>query len=276
MRRAFFLVLAVLLGSLGCLKGQAPQRGSWVALSPALTEILFEVGAGRELAGVCAPVSYPKEALELPVLAGWNRVDTERVLASGAKACFTNTGVHSPEALAAIERNGIPVHVYSLNTVASVADCLEEVGKATGHAAQGERAADEFRRRLQKVALALPPAGRRKAVVIVGLDPLVLAGRASFPSDVISSAGFQNALPGFSELYPAVSLESLAVGKPRVVVWPEEMMAAEGRTALVTRLNELLDQPVAEVEINGDLLVRPAPRVIEGVEKLAALRERIR
>lgn len=273
MWRALSFSLAILALALGCSQDSGPRRGKWVGLSPALTEILFEVGAGPEVVGVCSPVSYPEAALALPVLASWNRVDVERVLAFGVQACFSNTGVHSPEALSILERNGVAVHVFSLDTVAAVGVCLEEVGRLTGRAEQGRERAQLFRQRLSAVTLRTPSGQRPRAVVIVGMDPLVVAGSASFPSDVLRSAGFECALPESSELYPAVSLETLAAGDPRVLVLPKEMMSTSGRKDLAARLNSLLDHSVLEAEVAGDLLVRPGPRVVEGVEQLAAFRE---
>jgi len=73
---------------------EKPRR--WVSLAPSMTEILFDVGAGREVAGVCAPSDYPPEARALPAVASFEKVDLERLLALRPSACFTVEGMQSP------------------------------------------------------------------------------------------------------------------------------------------------------------------------------------
>ncbi|MGA9753325.1 MAG: helical backbone metal receptor [Acidobacteriota bacterium] len=271
---AFFAVLSFpFLASCGGGPSAAKSavRGRWVSLSPSMTEILFAVGAGREVAGVCAPASYPPEARALPAVASWDRVDVEAILSLHPKACFTVEGMQSPEVLATLRRLGVPVLVYPMRNLEDLWQCMTDVGRRTGH---GRQARDLVHLLQSRVRAASPAGGepRLSAVVVVGLDPLVAAGRGSFLDGVLQAAGYANALGGVAESYPALSVERVAEAEPEVLIMPQGEIPAGLGNAFAARLRKLEGKPVREVWVPADLLVRPGPRTVEAIEALAAAR----
>ena len=246
-------------------------HGRWVSLSPSMTEILFAVGAGRQVAGVCAPASYPPEARALPAVASWDRVDVEAILALHPRACFTVEGMQSPEVLATVRRLGVPVLVYPMRNLNDLWRCMMDVGTRTGH---GREAGELVHALRSRIRAASPAAGepRLSAVVIVGLDPLVAAGRGSFLDGVLQAAGYENALGAVAESYPALSVERVAEAEPQVLVMPQGEIPTDLGNAFAARLRKLEGKPVREVWVPADLLVRPGPRTVEAVEALAAAR----
>ena len=246
-------------------------QGRWVSLSPSMTEVLFAVGAGPEVAGVCAPASYPPEARALPAVASWDRVDVEAILALHPRACFTVGGMQSPEVLATLRRLGVPVFVYPMRNLNDLWRCMTDVGKRTGH---GREAGDLVRALQSRVRAASPAGGeaRLSAVVVVGLDPLVAAGRGCFLDGVLRAAGYANALGAVAESYPALSVERVAEAEPEVLIMPQGEIPAGLGKAFAARLRKLEGKPVREVWVPADLLVRPGPRTVEAIEALAAAR----
>ncbi len=171
-----------------------------------MTEILFALGAGGEVAGVCEPGDRPPEAASLPRVASWERLDVEAVVALSPSACFTVSGMQTPSALASLERFGIPVHVYPMENLEDVFAAVESVGVRTGRAGEGRRLAEAYRARVRAARRDLPPGPPERALAVVGLNPLVAAGGPSFLTGVLHAAGFENVLAGRGESYPAVSL----------------------------------------------------------------------
>ena len=238
-----------------------------------MTEILFAVGAGPEVAGVCEPVSYPPQAKTLPVVASWDRLDVERVVALAPQACFTVEGMQAPYALSALRRLGLEVDVYPMRSLHDLWACMDAVAARTGHAAEGARVTAGLQERVAKAGkgLAGPP---RRALVVVGLDPLVVAGPGSFLSDVLKASGYVNALSGAGEAYPLLSLEAAAEAEPQTVVFPKGELPPAACERLTTMLGHMEGRAVASVFVPADLLVRPGPRTAQAVEILAAARRR--
>jgi iron complex transport system substrate-binding protein len=264
------LLAAVLLLSCTSVPKQLPATSArWVSLSPSMTEVLFAVGAGPEVAGVCAPASFPPEAGRLPVVASWEQLDVERILALRPRTCFTVEGMQAPQGLASLRRLGVEVVQYPVRSLDDLWACIEDTGRRTGHAEQGRALAGALRERAAR-AVAGRSGPARRALVVVGLDPLVAAGPRTFISDVLRAGGYVNALQGGGDAYPVLSLESLAAADPEVLVFPEGELSVASCDALTDRATSLTHHRVQGVTIPADLLVRPGPRTVEAVERLAA------
>ncbi len=269
---AVSLFTAALLLLISCRGPQTePHRRLWVSLSPSVTEILYAVGVGPQVAGTCAPADYPPEAAGLPKVASWEKVDVEAIIALAPKACFTIRGMQSPEALRAIRRLGVPVYVYPMRNLKDLWACMEDVGRRTGHGSRADAVVEGLQARVRKAAGNLP-AGRSPAVVVVGLDPLVAVGRGSFLNDVLRTCGFRNALDEVGEAYPVLSLESVVASRPDVVVFPEGEIPSPAVEGFMKRVNGLLSRPAVRVMVPADLLVRPGPRTVDGIERLCRAR----
>ncbi|MCI4397496.1 MAG: ABC transporter substrate-binding protein [Acidobacteria bacterium] len=237
-----------------------------------MNEILFAIGAGAETIGVCAPANYPKEAASLPVVASYSGVDAEGIIARGAAACFTIEGMQGEPQLEALKRAPIPVYSYRIDTLAELYECISDVGLKTGHAKQARELAASM---MSRITACSTPRGNLlpQAVVIVNIEPLVVAGPASFLSDLLRAAGFRAAFTAHSEAYPAVSLETLAALKPDYLIFPSGDISSGEAQRLVNRLNRMVDKPCLPIEIPADLLVRPGPRTADAVEALSRARE---
>jgi iron complex transport system substrate-binding protein len=238
-----------------------------------MTEVLFAVGAGPEVVGVCAPASFPPEAGRLPAVASWEQLDVERILALQPRACFTVEGMQAPQGIASLRRLGVEVVQYPVRSLDDLWACIEDTGRRTGHPEQGKGLADALRTRVAK-AVAGHPGPAVRALVVVGLDPLVAAGPKTFISDVLRAAGYVNVLEGGGDAYPVLSLESVAAADPEVLVFPEGELPTSRCDDLRDRLTRLTHHGVLGVTVPADLLVRPGPRTVDAVERLAAARGR--
>ncbi|MEJ2421800.1 MAG: helical backbone metal receptor [Acidobacteriota bacterium] len=278
-RARFFDVLLLwillVLPAVSCSR-RAPRRPSdrWITLAPSMTEVLYAVGAGKELAGVCAPADYPPAAASIPVVASWEKVDIEAIVSSGASACFTVNGMQSPETLNTLRRLGLRVHSFPMENLSDLYSGILKVGALTGHPGQSRRVVERMRREI----LHMQNAHQGKsipAVVVVGLDPLVAAGRGSFLNDALSVVGLENKLAGKGAAYPAVSLEDLAVAGPKVVILSDDGIPKSRQRAFIERLNGLLKKPAVLISVPGDWLARPGPRIVMALQGLSsALRVR--
>jgi iron complex transport system substrate-binding protein len=98
-------------------------------------------------------------------------------------------------------------------------------------------------------------------------QPLISAGPQSFIGDVLQLAGARNVVPQLQAPFPHISLEHLLKTNPDVLILPETV-------ANRVKLNRSpFDQLQAVKQkrillINDDLISRPAPRVLDALEKI--------
>jgi iron complex transport system substrate-binding protein len=176
----------------------------------------------------------------------------------------------------ALHHLGCRAEVLALDP-ASLADVLESIRRVATRAGVPERGAAvvaRLCRRLERVAAALAGRPRPRVAVVEWIDPPFLAGH--WIPDLVVAAGGDPvaALPGRRSRSGTWS--EIAAAAPEVVVvapcgYHLEGAAVQAATA-ATAL-ERAGRPEVQVwAIDGDgLVVRPGPRLVEGVEALAGV-----
>ena len=174
-----------------------------------------------------------------------------------------------------LEALGLPVVVTAGTTLDGVLEDVIRVGHALG---DDERAADLVAALTRRI-VAAEALGRarphRRAVALIWPDPPVVAGDGTFVGDVLSRAGFSNVVPRSAGDWPRVSFETLASWNPDVVVRPDTPENAGAFARAFADARWRLVPAVKEgrvVVLPGDLLERPGPRLVEALERLAAVR----
>jgi iron complex transport system substrate-binding protein len=176
----------------------------------------------------------------------------------------------------ALRHLGCRAEVLALDP-ASLADVLESIRRVATRAGVPERGATvvaRLCRRLERVAAALAGRPRPRVAVVEWIDPPFLAGH--WVPDLVVAAGGDPvaALPGRRSRSGTWS--EIAAAAPEVVVvapcgYHLEGAAVQAATA-ATAL-ERAGRPEVQVwAIDGDgLVVRPGPRLVDGVEALAGV-----
>ena len=130
MRRA----LAVLLLA-GC-SASSPGPGSSgpparvVSLAPSITEIVYALGAGGRLVGVCAQCDQPPEVAGVPRVGGYLTPSVEAVLATQPDLVIAVPSPGNREAVRAVERTGVQVLVVHDRTLAGGVNVAADAGRA--------------------------------------------------------------------------------------------------------------------------------------------------
>ncbi len=248
-----------------------------VSLGPAITETLFAVGAGPRLVAGTTTDNYPPEVQRLPKVGGFapQTISVELILAQKPDLVLAG-GRFQQSVVEAVARLGIPAVVIDPTSLGDVEDAMVLIGRLTGQQASANALVADFRRRREAVQLpsaAIKPSDRPRLLYVLWDEPLQTAGPATFVGQMIAEAGGQNIFADATQRYPSVSDESVLARNPEIILAPDH-----GGTKLQDRL---LHRPGWErvaaimrrriVTVPEDLLHRPGPRIIEGLERLADL-----
>jgi iron complex transport system substrate-binding protein len=166
---------------------------------------------------------------------------------------------------------GCQADVLSLDphSLEEVLDSILAVGQRTGVPERAARLVGELRARLARTAAAVAGRRRPKAAVIEWVDPPFTAGH--WIPDLVSAAGGEPvaARPGAPSV--AVSWADIAAAAPELVVVAPcgyHLPGAIEQAGAVARA--LPGVPVWAIDADG-IVVRPGPRLIDGVEALASI-----
>jgi iron complex transport system substrate-binding protein len=271
-----------------------------VSLLPSATEIVYALGLGDDLVGVTFECDEPPSArVEKTVVVGGR--DT-RGMTPGEIDNYVRTRMAAghdlytlhAEALAALRPQliltqdlcrvcalpsdhveealdylGCQAEVLSLDphSLEEVMESILRVGQRTGVPGRATRLVDQLRYRLASVAQKVAGRPRPRVAIVEWVDPPFTAGH--WIPDLVSAAGGAPvaARPGARSVQ-TTWLEIAAASPDLVVVAPcgYHLHGAVEQAHAVART--LPGLPVWAIDADG-IVVRPGPRLIDGVEALA-------
>ena len=104
-------------------------------------------------------------------------------------------------------------------------------------------------------------------------SPLMTAGAGSFIDDLIRRAGGRNVAHEIAGAYPRIDPEKVIAWNPEVILVAHSDRKGEAAERLARHIGwsdvaAVRNRRVID-DIDGDLLFRPGPRLVEGVKSLA-------
>jgi len=222
-----------------------------VSLSGDLTEIVFELGRGADVAGIDVTTTYPEQATKLPVIGFAQQLAPEAVLALAPTLVLADQLTGPPEAIQQLRDAGVPVVVVQTQTtldgvvtkIGQIAEILgvPDAGTALAVRVQGEIDA------AQAQAFAPDAAPRVGFVYVRGPQTLLLFGQGMTTQAMIEGAGAVDAGAG-TGVGGAVPLtpEALVAAAPDVIVLPEAGLAALGGVDAFAAIPGVADTPAGQ------------------------------
>ncbi|MFN8545125.1 MAG: helical backbone metal receptor [Candidatus Binatia bacterium] len=268
--RAALLVLAL---AAGCGAAPAPPVASpprrIVALAPSVTELVFALGAGDRVVGVCGQCDYPAEAARLPRVGGYLNPSVEAVLAARPDLVLAVPSPGNREAVRTIERAGVRVLVAEDRTLDRLWASVHALGVALGTEAVAAGLVADIQARLGAVRARVAAVPSRRVLLVVGHSPLTVAGPGTLQDELLAIAGATNVAQDAGAPWPQLSLEVVIARAPEVIV--DAAMGTEaGSQALFAGLATVPAVRYGRVvPLAPDALFRAGPRVADAATALA-------
>jgi iron complex transport system substrate-binding protein len=250
-----------------------------VSLVPALTEMLFALGAGPQVIAVSSYDEYPPEVKSLPRVGALLDPDMERILALRPDLVLSYGS--QTDTQAQLARANIRVFNYRHAGLAGVFNTLKELGAAVGRGREGERLAGEIRGRLDGIQARVKGRPRPRTLLVFERDPASLrgvyvSGGVGFLHDMLGIAGGVNVFADVARESVQPSVETILSRAPDVIIEVRAtgLLAAED-VAIAKRVwGTLASVPAVKQGriyiLNGEHLVVPGPRVVQGTESFAS------
>lgn len=253
----------------------APRR--IVSLAPNITEMLYALGLGSRVAGVTQYCDWPPAVAAVPRIGGVINPSLEAIVALGADLVLATADGNRPADVERLAGLGIAVYTIDTRSIADVFASLVTIGDLTGRGEAARALVAGLERRRAAVAARLE--GRAPVSVFVAIDrvPLISAGPGTFVGEMLTLAGGRNIAGASPIKYPVYSLEQLLAEDPAVIVDaadPGPVPAAEllrSWQALpgASGLRALREGRL--VSVGQGSFFRPGPRIVDSLERLAAI-----
>jgi len=244
-----------------------------ISLVPSVTEILFTIGAQDRLVGVTDFCDYPAEARRKSSVGGMLAPSLETVVALKPDLVVATTSGNRHETFDQLARLKIPVYLVNPITVADVLDLLSRLGRLTDRSEGADRAVAALRERILAVSARVAGRPRPRVLYVLWPDPLIVPARDALVSELIALAGGDSVTADGGQGYPRYSMEAALARNPEVII-----LASHGseKSPLVRSKWERFSQVPAVAAgrlhtMDGNLMHRYGPRMVDGLERLARL-----
>ncbi len=251
-----------------------PQR--IVSLAPSNTEILFAVGAGSQVVGRDEFSDYPPEAASIPSIGGsFGEYNAEAILALQPDLVLA-AEINPPELVQQLE--GLGLTVYYLGNPKTLEEMyvnLETAAGLTGH--DVTELVASLKARVAAVDEKIAPLSSRIPVFyeIDATDPSKpwTYGPGTFGDLLISRAGGYNIGSIASDPYPQISIEQVVAANPSVIILGDSMWGVTVDSVKARAGWETIPavQSDSIFPFDDNLVSRPGPRLVDGLEQLAKL-----
>jgi ABC-type hemin transport system substrate-binding protein len=275
------LGLSAVLGTAGCPannpgggeaasveSGQHGTGGSAiraVSLVPSVSELVYAIGAQTALVGRSTYCNYPPDVVSLPAAGTALTPDMETLIA------LSTTHVLAPvdqqtapwvQSLAGLQITYVAVPDRRLDDVPVAMNLLGEVLEVREQAAAASAA---FSGRLQGLRERMPAGPGVPTLIVVGMDPLFVAGGDSRMNELLELAGGTNVVEQGD--WVQLEAESLLAADPALIVTlgPADV---DQWTRRFPRVRAVAQGSLCAVD--ADRISRPGPRILDSVDELAA------
>ena len=245
--------------------GSAPRAKRIVSLLPSYTEIIFELGAGPELAGVSTFCDWPPGAREIEKVGDYLRPNLEKIYSLKPDIVFA--GDWKGSSVAQDLRNA-GIKVVELPEERRVEDIYRTIELIAAELDRRKEAAAAIKK--IKADLKSGPAGGARPDVYLEVDEGGwTAGNASFLSDAIEKAGGKNIFSGENKGYFQASWETVVKKDPSAVILLSGTASDFARRPLAPGLTAVKNGRVF-TGLDRDAFSRPGPRLAGEIKKLKA------
>jgi cobalamin transport system substrate-binding protein len=254
---------------------RAPAR--IISVIPAVTEMLFAIGAGPQVVAVGSFDRFPPEVEKLPRVGALIDPDVERILSLRPDLVVVYGS--QTDLRTQLERAQIPIYVYSHAGLADITVTLRTLGARVGREPAAAALAAGIETRI--AAIKSRVAGRRRPRTLIvferesmALRGIYASGGIGFIHDMVEAAGGTNLFADVKRQAVQATTELILARRPDVILdLRGEDIAPETKTRETAVWQALPSVPAVRtgrVYLFGDQrTVVPGPRVAEAIELFA-------
>lgn len=250
---------------------KAPER--IVSISPAITEVMYLVGAQNKLVGISDFCMYPPETAKITKIGGMHNINFEVLLSLHPDVVLIGSMI-SQKDVDAIEKMGIPVVcIVEEKSMEGMADMMEVIGRITQCEEKASSEASNWRDKIDGIRQenAQDSTTRKKVYYVVGFGDSgdFTAPKNTHINEIIELAGCENVGKKLSTWN--ISREVLFEANPDIILIRKEDKEAFCNQYPYTLLPAVKENRVYPIESGWIDIV--SPRNIKAVDMIRKIKK---
>lgn len=239
-----------------------------VSLSPSTTELIYAIGAGKDVVGVTNYDDYPPEVKSVAKVGGYEGPNIEAILAQKPDIVFASN-LSGKDQMETIEKSGIPVVVLEAQNINQIYDSIKILGKITGNVEKGNEIISNMKDKIKEINDKVKNLPKVNVFYVVDTNGNWTAGKGTFIDELITLAGGNN-VASDANGWAQYSMEKLLQKNPDVIITSQHATNANN----IKNMAGYKDTKAAKdgkifIISNDDIVTKPSNRIVLGLEEIA-------
>jgi iron complex transport system substrate-binding protein len=267
-RSLFILIALISISASILICSELPQR--IVSLAPANTEILYALNLGDKIVGVSSYCNYPPQSADKEKVGDFSNPNIEKIAALKPDLVLA-TGLEQDPAVAKLKKLGFNVYVIDPQNFNQLFDAITRIGELTGTGTYAFMLNQSIKTRISKLMQTIganvtsPP----KIFIEISIQPLMTASRNTFLDEMINMLRAVNVAGDLPRPYCRISEEFVIRQDPDYIILTSPRGRAYFTANKAWAKTKAVQQGHLIDAVNPDLMLRPGPRLIDGLELMA-------
>ncbi len=277
--------------SLAKQEGSQPKLQRIITLAPHLSELVDSAGGSERLVGVSAYSNHPTSVKQLPITSDARSIDLEKMKSLRPDLIIYWRGGTSESQIQSIKKTfnkDVQFIAVEPKKLLDIATDIETIGKVLGTDLIAKKNADALRIKItelrntennQNKQNKQQNISQKKVRVFyqVWAQPLMTLNQDHIISDIIQLCGGEQLFANEKVLVPTVSREAVIKANPEIIFTAVDNQKMSGDWSMWTSFPQLAaTKNKAFVDLDGDIISRPSPRIMQGAQKICAEINRLR
>ena len=250
----------------------ASNKQKIVTLAPNLTEIVYALGLGNDLVGNTILCDYPDQAKKVFKVGNFNNPSIERIVSSGANIVLATEG-NPISKLNLLKPMGIKVVQVKPQSAEDLPKIILTIANTLGVEKEGINLASNIEKSLNELS---KKNSKKSFLIVLQFNPIYSVSEETWLGGLFKLSGLKNVVGKSVIKYPIVSNEFLVKNKPDIIL----VGAVEGKSnsdslkIQKSKIEQLFGKDSEKIEvilIPKDVLVRPGPRIVEGIKFIESI-----
>ena len=189
-----------------------------IALSPAINEIVFALGAGEQIVGNTIYSHYPKASDKIPKVGGYFSPSLEKIMALNPSLVIMQD--NNQKLSSKLNRLGIKTKVIKIDTLKSINQSILDIGKELKREEKAKEIVESInqeRKKLQNIVT------NKKILIVFGRNQtldrqIFVAGQNLYYDEIINESNNTNALQSNRKGQPILNMENIIASNPDIVL----------------------------------------------------------
>lgn len=273
------LFLSLVLLGITCpgipeIRAEPPHR--IISLAPNITELLFSLGLGDNIVGVTNFCDYPEEAKKKQKIGGMSNPSLEAVVSLTPDLVILTTDGNPKAFHDKLTSLGLKTYVFQARRLKEFPAGI----RALGEILDMSEKADELARKIETAiayriethkSISSVHVSKKKVLFVILPEPLIASGPGTVIDDVLTLFGLENIASQNAISYPRYSIEEIIYQNPDIIFigrgHANVQLASE---KFLNKISIVSAVQNGKVFFLSDRLYRLSPRIIQGIEEMAA------